>query len=203
LIKLILIRNRKEGGFMPQPQLADTDDAAYNLGRLLAVLENLQNVYHDYEKKGAGIIERYYGTASTAPAAAFPLLCRLARHHFSKVRKENEGAANSIENRLTLILSKFPPSAPGQPPLFPRTLALEEQGKFALGFYQQKAHLRASAYVGSKLKEAYENRANRQKLDDCLKAARDLAQQYGYPDLIERVTNWKPNDKNSEESGSI
>ena len=84
-------------------------------------------------------MERYYGTASSAPAAAFPLLCRLARHHLSKVRKEDEGAARGIEARMTEVLSKFQPSEAGKPPRFPRILALEEQGRFALGFYQQKA----------------------------------------------------------------
>jgi CRISPR-associated protein Csd1 len=154
LIKLILIRLerqrqeavhvadnsfRKEGESMPKAQLADTSDSAYNLGRLLAVLEGLQGKYHNYEKKGAGIVERYYGTASSAPAAVFPLLCRLARHHLSKVRKEDEPAARGIEGRMTEVLSKFQAAEPGQPPFFPRILSLEKQGRFALGFYQQKA----------------------------------------------------------------
>ena len=140
LIKLILSRlSRKEGGFMPTPKLADTSDAAYNLGRLLAVLENLQDKYHNYEKKSAGIVERYYGRASSAPAATFPLLCRLARHHLSKVRKEDEKAAWGIESRMTEIMSKFITDESSQPPTFPTILNLEEQGRFALGFYQQKA----------------------------------------------------------------
>jgi CRISPR-associated protein Csd1 len=139
LIKLILIRNRKEGAFMPTYELADTSDEAYNLGRLLAVFENLQDKYHNYEKKGAGIVERYYGTASSAPASAFPILCRLARHHLSKVRKEDGAAAYRIEERVTEILAKFKSKENGKPPLFPRILPLEEQGRFALGFYQQKA----------------------------------------------------------------
>ena len=154
LIKLILVRLerqpqegfpsveaslRKEGDFMATPQLAETSDSAYNLGRLLAVLDSLQGKYHNYEKKGAGIVERYYGTASSAPAAAFPLLFRLARHHLSKVRKEDEPAARAIEGRMTEVLSKFQPAEAGKPPHFPRILTLEQQGRFALGFYQQKA----------------------------------------------------------------
>jgi CRISPR-associated protein Csd1 len=154
LIKLILVRlasqhvetvlphhasSRKGGDFVPTPTLADTSDSAYNLGRLLAVLEGLQDKYHNYEKKGAGIVERYYGTASSAPAAAFPLLCRLARHHLSKVRKEDEPAARGIEARITEVLSRFEAAAIDQPPSFPRLLTLEQQGRFALGFYQQKA----------------------------------------------------------------
>ena len=144
LIKLILLRNpnKKEGDFMPTYELADTPDPAYNLGRVLAVFENLQDKYHNYERKGAGIVERYYGTASSAPASAFPLLCRLARHHLSKLKKGEEkdkAAAYAIEKDITELFSKFQPTVAGQPPVFPRILTLEEQGKFALGFYQQKA----------------------------------------------------------------
>ena len=144
LIKLILLRNpnKKEGDFMPTYELADTPDPAYNLGRLLAVFENLQDRYHNYERKGAGEVERYYGTASSAPASSFPLLCRLARHHLSKLKKGEEkdkAAAYAIEKDITELFSKFQPTVAGQPPVFPRILTLEEQGKFALGFYQQKA----------------------------------------------------------------
>ena len=150
LIKLILLRNpnRKEDDFMPTYELADTPDPAYNLGRLLAVFENLQDKYHNYERKGAGIVERYYGTASSAPASAFPLLCRLSRHHLSKLKKGEEkdkAAAYAIEKDISDIFSKFQPTVAGQPPVFPRILTLEDQGKFALGFYQQKAKPRKQA----------------------------------------------------------
>ncbi len=141
LIKLILIRNNKGGRFMPTYQLADTPDSAYNLGRLLAVFESLQVKYHDYEKKGPGVVERYYATASSAPASAFPILCRLARHHLSKVRREDSAAAYRIEERITQIMGKFQSELSDEPPAFPRVLTLEQQGRFALGFYQQKAHL--------------------------------------------------------------
>lgn len=145
LIKLILIRNKpkgKEGAFMPTYELADTPDSAYNLGRLLAVFENLQYHYHGGKLKGAGVVERYYGTASSAPSIAFPLLCRLARHHLSKLKKGDEDekkVAGGIEKRIGEILCKFQAPEPGKPPSFPRILSLEEQGRFALGFYQQKA----------------------------------------------------------------
>lgn len=155
LIKLILLRNlnRKEGDFMPTYELADTPDAAYNLGRLLAVFENLQDKYHNYERKGAGIVERYYGTASSAPASAFPLLCRLSRHHLSKLKKGEErekAAAYAIEKDIIVIFSKFQQTVAGQPPVFPRILTLEDQGKFALGFYQQKAKPRLAGGQSAK-----------------------------------------------------
>ncbi len=124
---------------MPTYELADTPDPAYNLGRLLAIFEALQDKYHNYEKKGPGVVDRYYATASSAPASAFPILCRLARHHLSKVRREDDKAAYWTEKRITEVMSKFQSASLGKPPVFPRVLTLEEQGRFALGFYQQKA----------------------------------------------------------------
>ena len=125
---------------MPTYELADTADAAYNLGRLLAVFENLQDKYHNYEKKGPGVVERYYATASSSPGSAFPILCRLARHHLSKIRREDGAAAYRIEERITQIMTKFQSQSINEPPTFPRVLTLEQQGRFALGFYQQKAY---------------------------------------------------------------
>ena len=125
---------------MPTYELADTPDAAYNLGRLLAVFENLQDKYHNYEKKGPGVVERYYATASSAPGSSFPILCRLARHHLSKVRREDGPAAYRIEERIIEVMAKFQSESLDKPPAFPRVLTLDQQGRFALGFYQQKAH---------------------------------------------------------------
>ncbi len=141
LIKLILTRNTK-GDFMPEVQLAETTDAAYNLGRLLAVLDALQDKAHEYQLEGAGVIERYYASASSAPATAFPILMRLANHHLRKVEQQGDKGRRdtaAIKQRMSDILAKLQPSAPGQPPAFPRVFDLEQQGRFSLGFYQQKA----------------------------------------------------------------
>ena len=187
MIKLILIRNRKEGAFMPTPQLAETADPAYNLGRLLAVFESLQDRYHNFEKKGAGVIERYYGTASSAPAAVFPLLCRLARHHLSKVRKDDESAADRLDQSIGDILRMFRPTEPGAAPQFKRMLSLPEQGVFALGFYQQRAYDRACSMVLSNLGKARELRGKQQSYDEPLSKARQFASDFAYADLIAKV----------------
>ena len=160
LIKLVLLRNQalpklsdgKEGDFM---QLADTFDEAYNCGRLMAVMAALQNRSRlagkakeerkKTDRPGAGVIARYYGRASTAPATVFPLLLGLSHHHESKLQKGNEAdkkAASAFERRKIEILSRLRPNAnePNSPPNFPKLLKLVEQGRFALGFYKQKAH---------------------------------------------------------------
>jgi len=141
LLKLIL--NRQPNRIMDiKPELtADTDDAAYNCGRLLAILSAAQSKAHDYKLEGSGVAERYFGTASVSPASVFPLLLRLNRHHLNKIRKLERfgGHERFIEEQMQGVLSLFKPAKPGQPPVFPRTLDLPAQGRFALGFYQQQA----------------------------------------------------------------
>ena len=85
LLRTILNRNRKEGEPMIEPQIFETNDPAYNCGRLLAVLGKAQQKAHEYKLEGPGVAERYFGTASTAPSSVFPLLIRLNRHHLSKI----------------------------------------------------------------------------------------------------------------------
>jgi CRISPR-associated protein Csd1 len=142
LLKLILNRNRKDNDMEIKPQLtAETDDPAYNCGRLLAILAATQDKAHDYKLEGAGVAERYFGTASVSPASVFPLLCRLNRHHLNKIAKSERfgGHERFIEEQIQGVCALFKPAKPGLPPMFPRTLDLQAQGRFALGFYQQMA----------------------------------------------------------------
>lgn len=141
LLKLILNRQRNRTMEMKPELTADTDDAAYNCGRLLAILSATQSKAHDFKLEGSGVAERYFGTASVSPASVFPLLLRLNRHHLSKIRKSERfgGHERFIEEQMQGLLSLFKPAKPGLPPIFPRTLDLQAQGRFALGFYQQQA----------------------------------------------------------------
>ncbi|MBX3276734.1 MAG: type I-C CRISPR-associated protein Cas8c/Csd1 [Acidobacteria bacterium] len=139
LLRLILNRNRKVGEPMIEPQVFDTDDPAYNCGRLLAVFDDLQMRAHDFKLEGAGVVERYYGSASSAPNSAFGILWRLHQHHLKKVSRQSPGAAEAIKRKIAEITCQFRQERPNAPPAFPRTFNLQEQGRFALGFYQQKA----------------------------------------------------------------
>ncbi|MBM4164581.1 MAG: type I-C CRISPR-associated protein Cas8c/Csd1 [Lentisphaerae bacterium] len=151
LLKLILNRNRKESDMEIRPQLtADTDDPAYNCGRLLSVLSETQKKAQGYPKGFTGVAERYFGTASASPGTVLPLLLRLNRHHLDKIRKSGNNAYE--ETVIRDILSHFK-SADRIPPVFPRHLDLQAQGRFALGFYQQQA---ADAAGRAERKEAKE-----------------------------------------------
>lgn len=142
LLRLILNRNRKEGDLKMEPKVFETNDPAYNCGRLLAIFDDLQARASEFQLKGAGVVERYYGSASSAPNSAFGILWRLHQHHLKKLsRQGDKGRAGSeaIKRRIGEIAALFPQPAANMPPAFPRTFDLQAQGRFALGFYQQKA----------------------------------------------------------------
>src|SRR5690606_11499904 len=78
----------------------------------------------------ATIRDRYYGAASATPASIFPVLIRNAQNHFSRLRKDKPGAAINLERAVMEIMS-------GLSENLPRTLRIEEQGRFAVGYYHQ------------------------------------------------------------------
>ncbi len=141
LLKLILNRQPNRSMEIKSALTADTEDAAYNCGRLLAILSDTQAKAHDFKLEGAGLAERYFGTASVSPSSVLPLLIRLNRHHLNKIRKSERfgGHERFIQEQIERVLVLFKPALPGLPPTFPRTLDLQAQGRFALGFYQQHA----------------------------------------------------------------
>lgn len=102
----------------------------YLLGRLFAELENAQRGALGKELN-ATIRDRYYGAASATPASVFPMLLRNVQHHLSSMRKKDKGGiAHSIENEISQIIG-------GLGDTFPRSLRIEEQGRFAIGYYHQ------------------------------------------------------------------
>ena len=111
-------------------------DPAYLCGRLLAVLEAIQR-----EALGdisASIVDRFFGTASSAPASVFGRLLRGAQPHLKTLSRDKRGMYNIFENRL-LDVTQGISGRDG----VPKTLSLEKQGLFALGYYHQRAADRA------------------------------------------------------------
>lgn len=112
-------------------------EAAYHCGRLLAVLEQIQQAALG-RSINTTIVDRFYGTASTAPATVFGTLLGQAQPHLSKLRRSSrESTAYALQTRLEEVLIQLPN--------FPRTLTLQEQALFALGYYHQRAHDHAQA----------------------------------------------------------
>ena len=104
-------------------------NTAYRLGRLFAVLEEIQRAALGGQVN-ATIRDRYYGAASATPASVFPLLLKNTMNHLAKVRKDKPGWAVNLEKSLGDIMD-------GMGTHFPRNLRLEEQGRFVIGYYHQ------------------------------------------------------------------
>jgi CRISPR-associated protein Csd1 len=131
LIKAYFIRKTQGGDKHMKPYLnPDHPDPAYHCGRLLAVLAKLQHAA--LGDVGAGVVQRFYPAASQTPGLTLGRLVANARNHLGKL---DGGLAWWFEERIAEIMGRLHDQ-------IPRTLNLEEQGLFALGYYQQLAELR-------------------------------------------------------------
>ena len=100
----------------------------YLLGRLFATFEYLQ------EKAQPGINatikDRYYGAASSTPCMVFSQLFKLKNHHLAKL--ENSGLKVYFEKLIGEITDGI--SSDG----LPAHLNLDDQARFAIGYYHQR-----------------------------------------------------------------
>ena len=129
IIKAYLIKNYswKEGeNYMGLEETCN--DTAYILGRLFSVLESIQKEAN--QGINATIKDRYFNSACATPASVFPILFKLENSHIKKLERE-KGSGSKIfyEKIIGNLMEKLV--------LFPRSLSLEEQGKFMLGYYHQ------------------------------------------------------------------
>lgn len=134
LIKALLCRDVRLGvkGINEEvPVSLDTASVhpGYRLGRLFAVLEGVQRSAMGGQVN-ATIRDRYYGAASATPASVFPVLLRNTQHHLSRLRKDKPGLAVNLEKEIGKIVD-------GLDSRFPKSLRIEDQGRFAIGYYHQ------------------------------------------------------------------
>jgi CRISPR-associated protein Csd1 len=107
----------------------------YHCGRLLAILEEAQQRYH-YRRNGerleTTLVNRSYGGSASAPKATFASLFRLAStSHLPESPRWLNEEVEAICSTLVDLGG------------MPAILSLPEQAEFGLGFYQQRADLRA------------------------------------------------------------
>lgn len=138
LCKAVLVRNlRFQKSKKEIPVSLDLAEAnpGYLLGRLFFFLERAQQ--RALGSVNSGIKDKYYGAASATPSLVFPLIIRNFENHITKLRKGDErekGAARGIERGVAQIIDKLPTH-------FPSHLSIEDQGRFAIGYYHQsQAH---------------------------------------------------------------
>lgn len=106
-------------------------DPAYVSGRIFAILERIQEVASP-TKLNATVKDKYYGRASTAPSTVFPRLLATSNHHIGKLDEKQRIFFEKLKGEALNLLD-------GRES-FPRMLDLEQQGRFALGYYHQRQH---------------------------------------------------------------
>lgn len=132
LIKAVLHRDHRKGftkEAIPMSFELENAPLAYRLGCLFAVLEQAQR--GALGDVNSSIVDRYYGTASSVPYSVFPRLIAGCQNHLSKIRKDKPGFAVNLDKQLGGVIESLPHS-------FPKQLTIEQQGQFAVGYYQQK-----------------------------------------------------------------
>jgi CRISPR-associated protein Csd1 len=130
LTKMVLI-SRKElsMGQLEELQM-DYPHIGYQLGRLLAALDNIQE---SVMKANTTLVDRFYGSMSTTPKAVWGRLIQGTQHHLAKLRKDKPGVYYIKQKMLEEINSRILPQD------IPNVLSLEGQALFSLGYYHQRA----------------------------------------------------------------
>lgn len=120
-LKAVLKRNHNK----EVPMALDTErrEDAYLLGRLFAVLEKAQ--LDALGKVNSTIKDRFFSAASATPASVFPRLIRLSQHHIEKAE-----FGHTSDRRIAEIMEHIE--------IFPSHMNLQDQGLFAIAYYQQK-----------------------------------------------------------------
>jgi len=132
LIKMVMLSQGASG--LKEEDMVQLDNTnkepAYLCGRLFAVLESIQR--SALGGVGASIVDRFYGSASSAPASVFGNLMRGSQAHLAKLRKTKPGLHVTFQKQLEEIAAHLME--------FPLKLTLQQQGLFALGYYHQHAY---------------------------------------------------------------
>ncbi len=122
LVKAYL--NRAGGEKMTEGLNKESKNTAYQCGRLFAMFEKIQR--EALGKVNANVVQKYYGAASSTPGLVMGRLFRTAQHHLGSIDKPRyyQDVIGEITQKIG---ENFPPS-----------LKLEDQGRFALGYYHQR-----------------------------------------------------------------
>lgn len=131
-IKAVLVRNSRLRGApleLPMQLESDFPDVAYRCGRIFALLEKAQTDSLGGDLNST-IKDRYFSAASATPALVFPRLFRLNGHHLAKLEP---GTKTFYERQFGTTMAA--------PFTFPKQLSLEQQGRFIVGYFQQRQDL--------------------------------------------------------------
>jgi len=102
----------------------ESSNVPYRLGRLFAVLVKVQAATN--KTMNTTINDRYFSSAASTPTVVFPILLKLAQHHFDQLN-------NGLDVRYKKLMQEILWGVDE----FPAYLNLEDQGMFMLGYYHQ------------------------------------------------------------------
>ena len=114
----------------------NSKDVAYLCGQLFAVLGRLQLLA--LGKVGTSIAERTYGGVATRPATTLGPLFTKVPAYLKRANDRFPGAGTNKQKEIEVLCQRIEALSG-----LPQTLGLEEQGRFALGYYCQLAEYRA------------------------------------------------------------
>lgn len=160
LIKLYLVRSYSAD---PQEQKKMSDklkqldptstDIAYLCGQLFAVIGRLQLLA--LGKIGTSLAERTYGGVATRPASTLGPIFTKVPAYLKKANSRFPGAGTNKQTEIATLCARIDAVDKAEDRLgFPPFLDLEEQGRFALGYYCQLAQYRADRMEAEIEKEA-------------------------------------------------
>jgi CRISPR-associated protein Csd1 len=138
LIKAWLNRSTRNSGQKEEITVSldeNNINIGYRLGRLFAVLEKVQADANP--GLNTTIRDSYFGSASSTPSAVFPTLMRRNQHHMTKLRKEKPGLYVTRDKLIQSICNDGIDGQLGFRPI----LSLADQGRFVIGYYQQRQDL--------------------------------------------------------------
>ena len=127
LLKAWLNRKARSKGQKEEIEMAlntENENAAYLCGRLFAVLEKIQQEANPGLNRT--ITDAYFASVCARPALILPQLIKLAQNHLKKLEYANWW--NRQIGEIMFMLNNE----------FPDTLSLADQGRFDIGYYQQK-----------------------------------------------------------------
>jgi len=129
---LLKAYHNRKGDYPMTPALDPNHPSkAYHCGRLMCLLAHIQEKALG-DDINAGVVQRYYGAASSTPALVLGRLTRLSQHHLSKISRDSGGLGYWLNMQVAEVWNALGKD-------LPPTLTLEEQSLFALGYYQQFA----------------------------------------------------------------
>ena len=121
--------NQKEEEITMALDKTNTNEA-YLCGRLFAVLERIQKIAADTDLNKT-IKDSYFSSACSRPMLVLPRLIELAQNHLKKCKSGKKiGSAIYYNKLMGEIIDMLGIE-------FPSTLSLQDQGRFAIGYYQQ------------------------------------------------------------------